>query len=182
MSEINVDNNNYTQQDETPNSFKKGFAITSFVLGLLGLLCCFCGLGWILAPLSLIFGIISLATKRGGKGLAIAGVVLSAITLLLLICFRVFFGEVSDDIMKFALDGPQYVADYEATGDIPEEFQKYQDPKYDKYWPSFNVHNFDEFYAQLVKQYKDSYTSQGGTLPPPSTGSSSAELILLPAV
>ena len=85
-------------------------------------------------------------------------------------------------LMKFALDGPQYVADYEATGDIPEEFQKYQDPKYDKYWPSFNVHNFDEFYAQLVKQYKDSYTSQGGTLPPPSTGSSSAELILLPAV
>ena len=155
MSEVYIDNNNYTPGQESPNAYKKGFAITSFVLALVGLLCCFCGLGWILAPLSLIFGIISLATHRGAKGLAIAGVVISSIILALLIFTQVKYGYISDDFLKFAGNADYYAQQYEETGEVHPDFAKYQDPKYDSVWSSMGVKNFDEFYAQIIKSYRE---------------------------
>ena len=155
MSDVYIDNNNYSQNQESPNAYKKGFAITSFVLALVGLLCCFCGLGWILAPLSLIFGIISLATHRGAKGLAIAGVIISAITLAILVFSQVKYGYISDDFMKFARNADYYAEQYEETGEVHSDFAKYKDPKYDSVWSSLGVKNFDEFYAQVIKSYRE---------------------------
>ncbi len=56
----------------------KGMAITSMVFGILSYL----GLGFLLFIPGLILGIVSLATKRPGKGMAIAGVVLNGAFLL----------------------------------------------------------------------------------------------------
>lgn len=64
-----------------------GIAISSFVLGLVGLLSSTVpiinNLSFIMGIVGLVFGIIALVKickEKGGKGLAIAGVVLSAVT------------------------------------------------------------------------------------------------------
>ena len=58
-----------------------GFAITALVLGILSVICCCFGLGWITAIPGIIFGIIAIAKKFDGKGCAVAGVVCSSIAL-----------------------------------------------------------------------------------------------------
>ncbi|MCI8500864.1 MAG: DUF4190 domain-containing protein [Oscillospiraceae bacterium] len=60
-----------------------GFAIASFVIGLVGLLLNFCCLAYItpiMGILSLIFGIVSIRSSK--KGMAIAGIILGAFTIL----------------------------------------------------------------------------------------------------
>ncbi|MDE7097994.1 MAG: DUF4190 domain-containing protein, partial [Ruminococcus sp.] len=56
-------------------------SVTSFVLGIMNICLCCCTT-YIFAPLSLIFGIIALSKKWAGKGLAIAGVILSSISII----------------------------------------------------------------------------------------------------
>lgn len=60
------------------NYQKRGFAIASLILGILSCTIC-CAIGVVLGVIGLILGIVSLAQKRGGKGLAIGGVVTSGI-------------------------------------------------------------------------------------------------------
>lgn len=63
-----------------------GLAIASMVLGIVSLaLYCFVWISTICSLLALIFGISSLCTHKGGKGMAVAGIVCGAITLVLLI-------------------------------------------------------------------------------------------------
>ncbi|MCX7658332.1 MAG: DUF4190 domain-containing protein [Oscillospiraceae bacterium] len=74
---------NYYQQPEKP-PVKSGLSIASMVLGILSILF-FC-IPYISIPLAivgLVLGIISLVKKQGGKGMAIAGVICSAIGLLI---------------------------------------------------------------------------------------------------
>lgn len=65
---------------------KKGLAITALVLAILSVVF---GIAWfIAAPLALvaiILAIVSLAKKRGGKGLSIAGLVIGSISLFILV-------------------------------------------------------------------------------------------------
>lgn len=61
-----------------------GFAIASFVIGLVGLLLNFCCIPYltpILGILSLVFGFISIRSSK--KGMAIAGIILGAFTIIL---------------------------------------------------------------------------------------------------
>ncbi len=74
-------NNTNMYQPEIPEE-KKGLSIASMILGICGLLawcipCC----GYPVTIVGLILGIVGI--KKGGKGMAIAGIILSAITLLL---------------------------------------------------------------------------------------------------
>ena len=73
--------NQYTppvQPEIDPNEkTAKGFAVTSLVLGILSLICC----GVVLSIPGVIFGIVSLNKKKEQNGMAIAGIVLSAIGL-----------------------------------------------------------------------------------------------------
>lgn len=59
-----------------------GLAITSMILGIVGILvsCCFYWLTFICAVVGLILGIIALKKKTAGKGMAIAGIILNAIS------------------------------------------------------------------------------------------------------
>lgn len=64
-----------------PEAAKNGIAVASLVLGSVGILAWLIPLfGFPITILGLVFGIIGI--KKGGKGIAIAGIVLSAITLL----------------------------------------------------------------------------------------------------
>ena len=61
-----------------------GFGIASLVFGIVGILTiCGCGIGFFFGLIGVIFGILGLTVlKRSGKGLAIAGVIVSGIALI----------------------------------------------------------------------------------------------------
>lgn len=88
----------YAPFGEPVGQNSSGLAIASFVLGLISAIfafltgCC-CG-GFFALPLALIGGIlgaVSLAKRENGRGMAIAGVILSAIAVILSIIFLVFW-------------------------------------------------------------------------------------------
>lgn len=73
----------------------KGFAIASMVCGIVGLVFCWSFiLSFILAIIALVFGIISLAKKGDGKGMAIAGVATGGLAFVcsIIVGFVVFTG------------------------------------------------------------------------------------------
>ena len=85
-----------TEQMQTPSSVpaatknNNGFAMASLVLGIISL--CASGAWWCGGPISvlgLVFGALGLRTT--GRGMAIAGMILSAIGLVLLVIIRVVF-------------------------------------------------------------------------------------------
>lgn len=79
----NVDNVYMTEAPQ-PVVEKKGFSIASMVLGLCGLLAwCIPIFGYPVCITGLVLGILGI--KKGGKKMAIAGIILSAITLLITI-------------------------------------------------------------------------------------------------
>ena len=75
--------NEYTDlQAQQPAQEKKGFSIASMVLGIVGFLAwCIPLLGYPVCIVGLVLGI--LGRKKGGKGMAIAGIIMCAITLVL---------------------------------------------------------------------------------------------------
>lgn len=76
-------NNNTYQQPQPPQEEKKGMSIASMVLGIVGLI------AWCLPILGLPMGIVGLillgivGIRKGGKGMAIAGIITSVITIIL---------------------------------------------------------------------------------------------------
>ena len=157
--DYNSNNGGYSSNNRDVNADKKGLAITAFVLSILGFICCGCG-AVVFAPISIILAIISLATHRGAKGLAIAGLVISILSILVVVFISVSYKEEVNDFSKFIQNSEHYVQMYKETGEIPEEFQKYKDPKYDQFWQDSNYKNFEEFYADLISKV-DSGAAQG---------------------
>ena len=91
MSDDFNNNNAYAPQPSN------GLAITSLVLGIVGLLLAFMPfigmISWLLAPAGLITGILGM-NKPTGRGLAIGGVVTSAIALVICILWVVGLGAI----------------------------------------------------------------------------------------
>lgn len=72
---------NETNKNDPAVKEQKQFSITSLVLGLCGLLAwCFPCIGYFITVTGIIMGVFGLT--RGGKGMAIAGIILSVISLL----------------------------------------------------------------------------------------------------
>ena len=70
---------------------RRGLGIAALVLGIAAILTLLlCGLGAILALVGLIVGIIAVV-QRNGRGMAVAGLLLSAVTLVLAIALAVWF-------------------------------------------------------------------------------------------
>lgn len=72
-------------------NLQSGFAITSMVLGVAGLVTSFFLIGLLMVPFALIFGIVALVKARGqpvqfgGKGFAITGIVTSCVTIVFVV-------------------------------------------------------------------------------------------------
>ncbi|MGN1051326.1 MAG: DUF4190 domain-containing protein [Acutalibacteraceae bacterium] len=82
-----VDYNAGTQEVAPP---KKGYAITSLVLGIVSMFCC----GVVTGIISLVFGILFIkGSKPGdeGRGMAIAGVVLSIIAIVFYLIYFIVY-------------------------------------------------------------------------------------------
>ena len=86
-----------------------GFAIASLVLGILSLVCCcFWYVSGIFAVLGLIFSIIVLAKHKPGRGMAIAGLICSAIGLIIAVIMGIMViyigANMSSDDYKKIID------------------------------------------------------------------------------
>ena len=93
-------NDNMYNVVPTPAQGGPGLAIASMVLGICGVVfgCCFYWLAFILGVIGLILGAVALAKKTRGRGMAIAGLVLSIITIAFgvigLVCGAALYSEV----------------------------------------------------------------------------------------
>lgn len=121
--DTNQYNNAYNlgnQLDDQPKG-SSGLAITSMVLGILSLVCCFVYCGSIpLAIVSIILGIIVLAKKKKGKSFAIAGIVTSAIGILMSIAILILCKPYIQGMEAFVANQDQYVQQYQQSGQVPD--------------------------------------------------------------
>lgn len=90
----------YTQNTQTesynepPQKQSAGLSIASMVIGIIALICiCFPYVGIVFAIIGLVLGIIVLVKHKPGKGFAIAGVVMSALSLI--VCILALIGVAS---------------------------------------------------------------------------------------
>ena len=74
-----------SQENNNQKSGGSGLAVASLVLGIIGLIFTFVVIGIIPAIIGLILGIVALATKKPKKGMSIAGIVLSTLSILILV-------------------------------------------------------------------------------------------------
>ena len=76
-----------------------------------------------------------------------------------MIAMSVAFKPYAADIMLFAQNADKYIQDWDETHEVPAEFQKYNDPKFDQIWQSYNppCQNFTEWYGEVwIPQMKQS--------------------------
>lgn len=132
-----------------------GLAIAAFVISIINIVPCCTMLSIISVPLCLIFAIVSLAGRRKGKGFAITAIILSLLAGLMFAYYGYMAYKLGPDYMYFITNSDQIVADYEEDGTIPERFEKYRDPKYDKYWEKSGCKSFDDFFDKFVESYKN---------------------------
>lgn len=149
----NFNNEPVRQFNNVPQDKKPIWAaIVCFVTSLVNLVSCCC-CTYLLAPVSLVFGIISLAKKWRGASFAVSGIVISSVAIVFMIVSQIAFGEMSRDLSYIIVQSEQYAEEYSRTGEIPEEFEKYTDPEYDKYWETLGFDNFYEFLDFIMSFY-----------------------------
>lgn len=98
----------------------KGLSVAALIFGILGIVCC-C-IGFPFAIIGLILAIIALAKRKAGKGLAIAGLITSLITLIVSTIVGImmapaipYFGEMGE----FIHDPQAAITEYEEDGTYP---------------------------------------------------------------
>ena len=133
-------NNWQTQVPPPVDKPKKGLSVASLVLGICSwvLMCCCC-MNLILAPISIILGIVSLVTHRAGKGMAIGGIITSGLSLLMILVLMipnmVFVKNIdvlSEDYLTLCEDANTIFPEYAENGTIPECLEKYEEGDYKK--------------------------------------------------
>ncbi len=131
-----------------------GFAIASFVISIINLMFCATLLSVVTVPLCLIFSIISLVGKRKGTAFAVIGVIVSVISMIFFVYIGFLIYKIGPDLVYFAEHSTQIIEEYDRDGTIPEQYEKYRDPKYDKYWKRMGYDSFDELFAEFIKNQK----------------------------
>lgn len=149
--------------DMPPEKKGGGLAIAAFVIAIVNIFPCCTALSIISVPLCIILAIVSLAGKRKGKGFAITAIVLSALAGLMFAYYGFIAYKIAPDYMYFIANADQIVDDYEEDGTIPERFEKYRDPKYDKYWKRNGCDSFDEFFGKFIESFNSGINSATGS-------------------
>lgn len=112
---------------------RSGMAVASLVLGIVGIVTSVLpiinNLSFVMAVLGLVFGIIGIVGvtrgKKSGKGLAIAGVVLSVITVILVLVMQAAFSAALDQALEESgYDAGAAQAGQQAAGDEAQEPQQ----------------------------------------------------------
>lgn len=154
--EYYYDQNAYYNGEQEPEMKERsnsiGLSIASLVLSLVSLVGCCCGLSFIAAPLSIIFGIVALALHHRGKGMAIAGIIVSAVMTLVTIYGVIAFGGYVKDYFKFIGEAETVIEEYQETGDLPDYLEKYNDEEYRDFWNQNGYDDFDDFFEDVIEQ------------------------------
>ena len=95
----------YSAYDAAPENNGKAFGIVSLVCGIVSLpLICCTYIGLIVAVTSIVFGILSIKKGENAKGMAIAGIICSAVAIVVIIFLLIFAASLGsadyDDVMK----------------------------------------------------------------------------------
>lgn len=138
-----IQENETVQQNEMPpeKPDKTTDGIVSMVLGILAL-CLFCTwINYILGIISIVFGIIQLVKYRK-KGMAIAGIILSAVSFVLTIIL--------------------YVALIISTVNTPSYTPSYDDYEYHNYFDDSDLNDFHKDYFYDDNQGQTTYTEPSG--------------------
>lgn len=88
------------QQQNKPIKQGSGLGIASLVLGILGFLTGIFGIGIFLDVIAIILGVIAIISKKNKKGLAIAGVIISVVSILFVVLFVNVFSDKNKDQVK----------------------------------------------------------------------------------
>ncbi|MBO7472837.1 MAG: DUF4190 domain-containing protein [Ruminococcus sp.] len=159
----------YGENYDMPEQKGAGLAIASFVISLVNLIICGTLLTIITAPLCIIFSLVSLIGKRKGKVFAIIGMIISVLSLAFFAYFGFIIYKIVPDMVYFVNNSTQIIEEYDRDGSIPEQFEKYRDPKYDKYWDKMGYKSFDDYFAnEWIEKYRvqstgSSYSSAGNS-------------------
>lgn len=141
--------------EKKPEYLKTGLATASFIISVVNLLFFACAFSFVLAPVAIVMGIMSLVKRQGGKGFAITGIVISTVSLLIFGVFTAIFMKVYPDMEYFIRNDTAIISEFEENGKIPEQFEKYKAPEYDKYWVTFGG-EFEDFFEYFIAVYKQS--------------------------
>lgn len=140
QSDAHEQPNTYEQPNVYGQPKQHGFGIASMVLGIIAVVLFFSLLNIPLAILAIIFGILQL-TKKDGKGMAIAGIITGAVSMILGFIFWVFviFMSVKGGIIsEYKESSPTENYEY-YDGSYSQDFYEgyyhgYQDGYYDGYY------------------------------------------------
>lgn len=153
----------YNMYPQSPQSMKPekkgfGFALTALIVAVINLIICKSIISIITVPLCLVFAIISLAGKRKGKAMAIISIVLSVVSAVIF-GFYMYIGiKIMPDMVYFIENSETITEEFEKDGTIPERFEKYREPKFDRYWKKSGYDDFDGFFKDFIRSYKDGYS------------------------
>ncbi|MCM1507103.1 MAG: hypothetical protein NC177_08220 [Ruminococcus flavefaciens] len=156
MNEDFFDKGQQEDSEKMPESLKTGLATASFVISLVNLVFCAFACSFVTAPVSIIMGAIALARHQGGKAFAVIGIIISSVSLIICILFTALFAKIYPDMEYFIRNDTAIISEFEEDGTIPEQFEKYRSPKYDKYWQAFQCKDFDEFFEIFIDIYRQS--------------------------
>lgn len=116
--------------EQRPLKKGSGFAIASLVLGIVGMVfaCCFFWLSFVLGIVGLVLGIISLVQGRDGKGMAVAGTILSGISFLIAaligivyLALNIWIADLDSVVTEEIYNGVYYEETYETPSGSYEE-------------------------------------------------------------
>lgn len=96
---------------------KNGFGIAALVLGIVGFITGFLGIGILLDILAIIFGIIAICSKKQKSGLGIAGLVVGSVGLLLMILIGWLFSDDTAGTISSDTTETQVVESIDNTSD-----------------------------------------------------------------
>ncbi len=160
-NEVYYDQNVYYRGEEpNPNKSKKGLAIASLVLGIVSIVCFCCGFGFVTAPLAIIFGIIALVKKEGGTAMSVVGIVLSAISIIVVAAVIALYWQPMSDYVRFIGEAQPVIEEYKESGELPDYLEKYNGEKYEEFWESGGFDDFDDFFEQFIVEFE---AAQNGT-------------------
>lgn len=146
------------QWDVQPNQKTGyGFAVASLVISLVNLFIFGTLLSFIALPLCILFTIIAFKKKGQGKGMAVAGLIISIISSLILVFCIYFFADVFKDMSYFVENEKQIIEEYHETGKVPDRFKKYGKPAYDKFWEVSGYDSFEKFFDEFIDEADGEY-------------------------
>lgn len=178
----------YQQPAQPMPEEKKGFAITALVLGIVSIVGLCCCIGVFTAPFAVIFGIVALAKKQGGKGMSITGIVLGGLTLLITIATVVSMApllshmdEISEDMVQLMQDQDEVFPAYEKDGTLPDYLLKYKEPPYSEMLENMDVTIYDVMDSLLAQYKAGTFPRVDGTVTVSGAATPAFALPLLPA-